>query len=200
MARPVTFWFEFASTYSYLSAMRIDQVAKAHGVEVIWKPFLLGPIFKAQGWDTSPFSIYPEKGRNMWRDLERRAAKYGLPFNPEAQRLFPQNSVYAARLAIIGLSEGWGEAFCRRVYQAVFIDAADISQPDTLGECLDDVGADKIVHLPMVSDNQHKQALRDHTEQAMALGLFGAPSFTVDEEVFWGDDRLEDALEWAKRV
>ena len=75
MARPVTFWFEFASTYSYLSAMRIDAEAEARGVEVVWKPFLLGPIFKAQGWETSPFSIYPEKGENMWRDLERRAVE-----------------------------------------------------------------------------------------------------------------------------
>ena len=73
MAR-ISFWYDFASTYSYLAAMRIDSLAAAAGVEVAWRPFLLGPIFKAQGWDSSPFNIYPAKGRHMVRDLERTAA------------------------------------------------------------------------------------------------------------------------------
>jgi 2-hydroxychromene-2-carboxylate isomerase len=98
MAAPVLdFWFDFASTYSYPAAMRIRPLAVQAGVEVRFRPFLLGPIFKAQGWTTSPFNLYPEKGRHMWRDLERLCEEMGLPFRrPDP---FPQNSLLAARTA-----------------------------------------------------------------------------------------------------
>ena len=87
----LTFWFEFASTYSYLSAMRIEELAAKAGVEIVWKPFLLGPIFKAQGWDTSPFNLYPAKGKYMVRDMERIAEARGLKFRlPDP---FPQNGL-----------------------------------------------------------------------------------------------------------
>jgi 2-hydroxychromene-2-carboxylate isomerase len=105
------FWVDFASTYSYPAAMRIAPLAATAGVTIRFRPFLLGPIFKAQGWDTSPFNLYPAKGRYMWRDLERLCADLSLPFRqPEA---FPQPSLLAARVALVGLAENWGEEFCR---------------------------------------------------------------------------------------
>ncbi|HEU6443279.1 MAG TPA: DsbA family protein, partial [Microvirga sp.] len=115
--RPILeFWYEFASTYSYLTAMRIEQAAKEAGVELVWRPFLLGPIFKAQGWDTSPFNLYPSKGRYMWRDMEREAARFGLPlFKPTP---FPQNTLLAARIALLGLDRGWTPVFTKAVYMA----------------------------------------------------------------------------------
>ncbi|MCR9079168.1 MAG: 2-hydroxychromene-2-carboxylate isomerase [Hyphomonadaceae bacterium] len=200
MPRPITFWFEFASTYSYLSAMRIDAEAEARGVEVIWNPFLLGPIFKAQGWDTSPFSIYPEKGENMWRDMQRRAEKYGIPFNRSAERLFPQNSVLAARAAIACLHEDWGRDFCRGVFRAAFTEGRDISDADTIADCIETAGGLPQIHMKMAYSNTQKAALRANVETARSRGIYGAPSFIVDDELFWGDDRLEDALEWAIRV
>src|SRR5262245_66041788 len=110
MAAPVLeFWFDFASTYSYPAAMRIGPLARDAGVTVRFRPFLLGPIFRAQGWETSPFNLYEAKGRHMWRDLERLCADLRLPFQrPEP---FPQSSLMAARVALIGLRQAWGDAF-----------------------------------------------------------------------------------------
>src|SRR6516164_5537640 len=111
MSPLLDFWFDFASTYSYPAAMQIAPVAQQAGVMVRFRPFLLGPLFKAQGWPTSPFNVYPAKGRYMWRDLERICFDFDLPFRqPEP---FPQNSLLAARVALIGLSDSWGEEFCR---------------------------------------------------------------------------------------
>src|SRR5215207_5334269 len=105
--RPVLeFWYEFASTYSYLAAMRIEPLAEAAGVDIRWRPFLLGPIFAAQGWTSSPFNLFPAKGRYMWRDMERQAAALGLPFNKPDP--FPQNGLIAARVALYGADHPWG--------------------------------------------------------------------------------------------
>ena len=113
----VTFWFEFASTYSYLSAMRVDRMAAEYGVEVAWRPFLLGPIFAAQGWTSSPFNIYEAKGRNILRDWERQAEAHGLP--PYVQpKNFPNNGLLAARVANLALTHPQGRDFCRAVYHA----------------------------------------------------------------------------------
>src|SRR5258707_11725660 len=128
------FWFDFASTYSYPAAARIGPLAAEAGIAVRFRPFLLGPIFKAQGWDSSPFNLYPAKGRNMWRDLERLCEDAGLPFRrPEP---FPQNSLLPARVALVGLAQDWGEAFCVAVFRAQFGDGRRIDEPATLAEIL----------------------------------------------------------------
>src|ERR1700746_2801682 len=112
------FWFDFASTYSYLAAMRIEPLAQKAEGRVRFRPFLLGPIFKALGWSTSPFNLYPAKGPHMWRDLERSCAELQLAFRrPDP---FPQNSLLAARVALVGLDPPWGEAFCRAIFRAQF--------------------------------------------------------------------------------
>ncbi|MEM7211500.1 MAG: 2-hydroxychromene-2-carboxylate isomerase [Pseudomonadota bacterium] len=196
--KTIEFWFEFASTYSYLSAMRIDDLAAEHGVSVVWKPFLLGPIFKSFGWETSPFNVYPQKGTYMWRDLERRAARLGLPFQrPDpGTGAFPQNGLTAARVAMIGLQSGWGRDFCRRIYRAQFVEGRDISDRALVLQTATDCGVGEDA-LTDAASEPNKTALRQQTEQAASLGIFGAPSFIVGEELFWGDDRLEDALHWA---
>jgi 2-hydroxychromene-2-carboxylate isomerase len=190
------FWFDFASTYSYLAASRIGPLAAEAGVAVRFRPFLLGPIFKAQGWDTSPFNLYSAKGRNMWRDLERLAEDLGLPFRqPEP---FPQNGLLAARVALIGLAQGWGERFCVEVFRAQFAEGRRIDEPATLADILSRLGTDANAALAAAQTDDNKARLRAQTQEAQRLGLYGAPSFvTAGGELFWGNDRLEQALRWA---
>jgi 2-hydroxychromene-2-carboxylate isomerase len=196
-ASTLDFWFDFASTYSYPAAMRIGPLARQAGVEVRFRPFLLGPIFKAQGWTTSPFNLYPEKGRHMWRDLERLCAELGLPFRrPDP---FPQNSLLAARVAVAGLDRDWGKDFCRGVFRAQFGEGCRIDDVQTIGDVLAELKVDPGPVLAGAQSDEVKARLRSETEEAQRLGLFGAPSFlTTDGELFWGNDRLEQALRWAK--
>ena len=190
----VEFWFEFASTYSYLSAMRLPDLAEERGIDVIWRPFLLGPVFAAQGLSDSPFNIYPVKGRYMWRDMARRTDALGLAFaNPEP---FPQNGLLAARVATAALPDAAGIAFCQNVYDAQFAQGKNIASVDVTADCAEAAGLSRQIMEQAQSDTV-KAKLRAATEDAQAKGLFGAPSFTVDEELFWGDDRLEEALDWA---
>ena len=197
----IEFWYEFASTYSYLSVMRITEAAAARGVEVVWKPFLLGPIFQAQGWSTSPFNLLPAKGAYMWRDVARQAKARGLAFqapDPERGPGFPQNGLAAARLALVGHDAGWGAAFAREVFKAQFAHGRDIASEDVLRWSLHRAGADAKATLPLAMGDANKLRLRRQTKEAQERGLFGAPSFTTPSgELFWGDDRLEAALEWA---
>jgi 2-hydroxychromene-2-carboxylate isomerase len=191
-------WFDFASTYSYPAVMRIAPLAEAAGVTVRWRPFLLGPIFKTQGWDNSPFNIYPTKGAYMWRDLERICAALQLPFAPPS--VFPQNSLTAARVALAALEEDWDEDFCRAVYAAEFGDGRDIGAAGAVADVLTTLGRDAQAILQRAQSDAIKTRLRRQTEEAQRLGIFGAPSFvTVDGELFWGNDRLEAALAWAGR-
>jgi 2-hydroxychromene-2-carboxylate isomerase len=197
MAAAVDFWFEFASTYSYLAVSRIEREALAAGVVVTWRPFLLGPIFKAQDWNDSPFNVYPVKGRYMWRDMERLCDGYGIPFKRPTQ--FPRNGLLAARVTLAGGDAGWVPGFVQRAYRANFAEDRDIAGAAVLGELLRDVGADPTAVLADAGSDAVKAKLRANTEEAQRLGIFGAPSLVANGELFWGNDRLDDALAWAKR-
>jgi 2-hydroxychromene-2-carboxylate isomerase len=193
-ARTVEFWFEFASTYSYPAAMRIEAVAKQFECSIVWKPFLLGPIFRSQAWNDSPFNIYPAKGRYMWRDLERICAELDLPLIRPS--VFPKNGLLAARAACAGGDAAWLPSFVRNVYSANFALDLDISRPEVLSGCLESLVPDPEAVLTAANHEDTKAQLRRNTEQAAALGIFGAPSFLVGKELFWGNDRLEMALRW----
>jgi 2-hydroxychromene-2-carboxylate isomerase len=193
------FWFEFASTYSYPAAMRIGALAEKAGVEVKFRPFLLGPIFAAQGWTTSPFNLFAAKGRHMWRDLERVCGELALPFRrPEP---FPQSSLLAARIALVGLDQAWGKDFCRAVFHAEFASGQRIDAPQTMSTILSDLKTEPAAALAAAQSSAIKERLRAETAEALRLDIFGAPSFrTVDGELFWGNDRLESALAWTKSI
>lgn len=195
--KTLDFWFEFASSYSYLAVMRIEPLARAAGVTVKWRPFLLGPVFLSLGWNDSPFNIYPPKGRYMWRDLARLAARYELPFKVPSR--FPRNGLLAARVALAGADEAWIGDFARAAMRANFAEDRDIADPAVIRAILADLGLPADALLEQAASADTKLALRSQTERACELGLFGAPSFiTPDGELFWGNDRLEDALDWMK--
>ena len=198
------FWFEFSSTYSYPATMRIGALAAQAGVAVRLRPFLLGPIFQAQGWNTSPFNLYPAKGRHMWRDLERICGELKLPFRrPD---LFPQSGLLAARVALAGLQRPagpavWVEDFCRAVYRAQFAEGCRIDQPETILAILSELKVDAEEIMAATRTTEIKDKLRAQTAEAQRLEIFGAPTFiTSDGEMFWGNDRLESAIAWAKRA
>ena len=195
---PLEFWFEFASTYSYPAAMRVEREARAAGVSVSWRPFLLGPIFKAQGWNDSPFNLYPVKGAYMWRDLERTCERLELRFRRPSR--FPRSGLVAARVATAGRDEPWIGDFVRAVYRANFADDREIAERETVAAILGELGlaADEI--LAAADAPETKERLRATTEEAAKRGVFGAPTFFAGSELFWGNDRLEQALDWARRV
>ncbi len=197
MTGHVTFWFEFASTYSYLAAARVGRLAEQAAVTLTWQPFLLGPLFTAQGWSDSPFNLYPAKGAYMWRDLERLTAAAAIPFRrPSA---FPRNSLMAARIATYGRDSIWLPRFVPLVYRANFAEDRDIADPLVLADLVDQAGGNASEALRGAVTPATKTSLRQATERAAAAGLFGAPSFTVERELFWGNDRLEPALDWARQ-
>ncbi len=193
----IEFWYEFASTYSYPAALRVEAVASEAGVTVFWRPFLLGPIFAALGWSTSPFNLQPAKGAYMWHDVARSCEKLGQAFRrPEP---FPQNGLLAARVAMALPDDGTRAQFSRAVYRAEFAEGRVISEPQVIAALLTEQGLDAEAVLAQAAEPSNKQALREQTEAAQRHGIFGAPSWrTADGELFWGNDRLEEALAWAQ--
>jgi 2-hydroxychromene-2-carboxylate isomerase len=198
MRPKLDFWYEFASTYSYLAAFRIEALAIERNMDIAWRPFLLGPIFKAQGWDSSPFNLFPAKGAYMWRDLERLCAAQRLKFKrPDP---FPQSSLLAARLALTDEVTPERAEFSRQVYLAHFGEGARLDDEAILCGIIKSLGLDPVTALAQARSDEDKLRLRQATDEAMRLKLFGAPSFVTPKgEVFWGNDRLEAALNWASQ-
>lgn len=193
----IEFWFDLASMYSYLSAMRIEAMAASAEVTVRWEPFLLGPIFEAFGWSSSPFVLQKEKGQYVWRDLERHCRKYGLPWLRPS--VFPQNTVQPVRMALHGARQQWGPAFVKEMMLRNWARDEDISASGSVLAALESLGLPAASIVGEAQAPANKPRLRAQVERARSLGIFGAPMFFVGGEMFWGNDRLEDALEAARR-
>lgn len=193
----IEFWYDFASTYSHISAQRIEGVASEAGLPVRWRPFLLGPIFHSQGWGTSPFNLYPVKGRYMWRDMERLSSLLHMKLRKPSP--FPANSLLAARIALQGEAAGWIAPFTKAVFEAEFCEGANIADADVMRGILTDLDLRADPILERARSEEIRNRLKAQTETAQRLGLFGAPSFIVEGELFWGNDRLEEAVRWAER-
>jgi len=197
----LVFWFDFASTYSYPAALRIERAADDAGVPVVWRPFLLGPLlFEQQGLKDSPFNVQAAKGAYMWRDLERVCQALDLPLRKP--KIFPQNSLRAARVATVLVNESaltrHVPAFVTNVFLANFAEGRDISDDVVLSELLTRIGVDSYSVMERARSDATKEQLRHQTDEARRKGLFGAPSFTVGQDLFWGNDRLEQAIAFAQ--
>jgi 2-hydroxychromene-2-carboxylate isomerase len=194
----IEFWFEFGSNYSYLSVMRIEDAAQRHGVRVLWRPFLLGPIFRALGMKSAPFVLQQEKGAYVWQDMARQCRKYGLRWVRPST--FPRAGVLPLRVALLGAEAPWIGAFCRNVMELNFVHDQDINHPDRIGPILGGLGLPAADILAQAQAEATKTRLREQTEQARVRSIFGAPTFFVGPDMFWGNDRLDDALAHASAV
>lgn len=195
--RTLEFWFDFASTYSYVAAMRIESLCKAAGTPLVWKPFLLGPIFALQGWNDSPFNLNERRGAYMWRDMERLTAKFDIPWRKPSR--FPRGSTLAARVACSVSDESWCGDFVRAVFTANFGEDRDIGDSNVVVEILDQMGKPGASIVERATRPDHRGLLRANTEVAIERGIFGAPNCIVDGELFWGEEALEDAVAWSLR-
>jgi 2-hydroxychromene-2-carboxylate isomerase len=199
MTDPATleFWFDFASPYTYLAAARIEDLTTPAGVRVLWRPFLLGPIFKRRPNQPTPFQdSAPDEARYRKRDIERLCAQYGLPLVWSSR--YPYTSLLAARLALLAADEGWAAPFTRAVFHASFAEDRDIAAEPVIAAILTALGRPAADLIARATAPETKARLAAQVDDAIARGIFGAPSFVApDGELFWGNDRLEQAVAWA---
>lgn len=195
MTSQIDLWITGGSTYTYLTLNRLADAERAHGVAFRLRPFYLGKIFDDIGrW---PFPDGAEKTRYMWRDIERRAVARGL--SPKLPAPYPApNSVLVNQVAALGLRQDWSRDFLLQSYRHWFEDGLLPGDQENLSASLSAVGQDVDTILKAVETEGVHESLIDETGIAQRLGVFGAPMFTVGQELFWGDDRLEDAVAWAK--
>jgi 2-hydroxychromene-2-carboxylate isomerase len=187
------FWFDFASPYSWLAAMRVEPLAARANRKVAYRAFLLGPVFEAiHGTNDSPFNRNAPRLRYLWLDVEREAARQGLTFRMQAT--FPRTSVLAARVALLAQDEPWVGAFVRGIFSANFSHDEAIGERDVVARVLLQVAPGSESLLERAGAEDTKNALRARTHAAQARGLFGAPTFFADGKLYWGNDRLEQAL------
>jgi len=193
----IDFWFSIGSTYTYLTVMRLDEIETASGVSFNWRPFSVRSLM--QEMDNIPFVGKPAKEKYMWRDIERRAERYGIPVNLPVE--YPlKHFDLANRAAIVAGREGWCRDYVRTTYRLWFQDGLPAGGDSNLQQCLTEIGHSANRVRELADSEEVEQIYRGATAQARSLGIFGSPSFIVGgRELFWGDDRLEDAISWAER-
>jgi 2-hydroxychromene-2-carboxylate isomerase len=196
MTQPIDFWFTAGSTYTYLSVMRLPALAKAAGAEVRWRIFRLRDILDATT-KVVPFPAGSAKRDYMARDIARRADRYGIAIRTPVPYPLPDQS-FANRVATLGMREGWGVDYVRAAYRRWFQEGQPSGAEPNLSASLAEVGQDPARVTALANSDEIAAALVAQTNEARQAGLFGSPSFVVGGEVFWGDDRLEDAIAWAK--
>ena len=193
--KEIEFWFSIGSTYTYLSVTRLAEVTEKTGASFSWQPFSVRKIMREM--ENIPFPPSKQvKVDYMWRDIERRAQGYGFKANVPAPYPLKEFDL-ANRVAVLARQEGWCEDYVRGTYRRWFIDGYEAGSDTNLTQTLSDIGQDKLRVLELAGSSEVEAVYLDQTERAKNAGIFGSPSFIVDGELFWGDDRLEDAIDWA---
>ncbi|MCF3595732.1 2-hydroxychromene-2-carboxylate isomerase [Rhodobacteraceae bacterium LMO-12] len=191
----IDFWFSIGSTYSYLTVMRLAEVEGTSGIRFRWRPFNVRHVMIEQ--NNIPFKDKPVKSAYMWRDIERRAKRYGL--SPKSPAPYPlPGLVLANQIAIVGVEDGWVEDYVRATYRRWFENGEAAGEEPNLSASLKEIGCDPDEVLAAAQTQRTVDQLETATDEAMNLGVFGSPTFAVGQELFWGDDRLDDAIHWAK--
>lgn len=193
MPKQLNFFFYYGSTYTYLTVMRIEEAAARAGVEVRWRPFNVRQIMVEQ--NNIPFRGKPVKMQYMWRDIERRAARYGIPFNRIPT--YPVDPEYLAnRVGVVSAIEGWCPDYTKATYRAWFLEDKPLGEAKNLIPTLQRLGKDPNAVISRANSQEIRDKYEMETALAREMNIFGSPTFATDGEIFWGDDRLEDALEW----
>ena len=197
MPNQLDFFLFYGSTYTYLTVMRIEQVAAEAGVKVRWRPFNVREIMIEQ--NNIPFRGKPVKMRYMWRDIERRAARHGIPFRSVPN--YPVDPEYLAnRVGVVAAVEGWCPEYSKATYRAWFLEDKPSGDPKHLSSILRALGKDPEAVISSADSREIRDEYESETSVARDMGIFGSPTFAIGGEIFWGDDRLEDALEWTKSL
>lgn len=191
----IDFWLSIGSTYTYLTVMRLPEIERKTGVTFRWRPFSVRTIM--QEMKNVPFSTKPIKAAYMWRDIERRAAAYELPVQVPAPYPLAEFDL-ANRVAVLGAREGWCEEYTRATYARWFQQGQPAGSEPNLSKSLLEIGQDPQRVIAEANSDEIGEAYAAATNEARSLNIFGAPSFVVGDEVFWGDDRLDDAISWLK--
>jgi len=191
------FYFFTGSTHTYLTVNRIDRLAADAGVSVRWRPYNLRAILLET--NVVPFPPGSAKRRYMWRDIERRAASLGISYTREPRHPVDP-SLISLRVAMVAAQEGWCPEFTKAYYRAWFLDDRPAGLDDNMPGLLASLGRNPAEVLAKANEESFKAILDESADEARRIGLFGSPHFVVRGEVFWGDDRLEDALAWAAQT
>jgi len=192
----IDFYFDFSSPYGYLAAQSVDGLGERQGVEVRWRPILLGAVFKTTG--AAPLVDLPLKGDYARCDMARSARRLGVPFTFPPN--FPFSSVAASR-AFSWLADqdpAQARRFAKAIYRAVFGEGREMESPDSVAGEAAKLDLDPEALKAALQDKGVKDRLRREVEAAVAKGVFGSPFFLVDGEPFWGHDRMHDVEEWLR--
>jgi 2-hydroxychromene-2-carboxylate isomerase len=193
MTKGLDFFLFLGSTYTYLAVNRAERLATGQGITLRWRPFSARTLMLEQ--NNRPFVGKPVKLAYMWRDLERRAQRHGIPFVSIPN--YPNDAdELANRVATIAALEGWCSAFAKAAYAAWFIENQDPGTPASLDGILRKLERDPAVVVARANSDEIREKYAAETEVARSLGIFGSPTFVYGTEIFWGDDRLEDAIDW----
>jgi len=193
--KQLDFFFFLGSTYTYLAVNRAEEVAARAGIELRWRPFNVRSIMLAQ--NNRPFIGKPVKLAYMWRDLERRAQRYGIPFRGvPPYPIDPDDQ--ANRVATVAALEGWCPQFTKAAYGMWFLENKDPGAIEPLSELLQRMGRNPGEVIAQANSEEIRARYAAETELARSMGIFGSPTFACGTEIFWGDDRLEDALDWCQ--
>jgi 2-hydroxychromene-2-carboxylate isomerase len=183
------FWFDFGSPAAYLAFTQIPRLEAETGANAIFRPMLLGGVFQATG-NQSPAAV-PAKGTYTFTDFDRFAKRYGVPFNQNPH--FPINTLLLMRGAV-GLQQQDADrfmAYCSAMFKAIWVESLNMNDPATVGTALQRAGFDPQALLTLANDPTTKDALKSATQEAVDRGVFGAPTFFVGNQMFWGQDRLD---------